>query len=52
MGDLALLNKSGILPKLALPRPGSYLIEKVHNDETGAIAKSMTVTDRARANIR
>ena len=46
-GDLVVLfNKPGILPKLALPRAKSYLIEKVHDNETTTMAKSMTITDR------
>ena len=31
-GNLVLLNKSGILSKLAQPRAGPYLIEKVHDN--------------------
>ena len=49
-GDLVLLNKPEILPKLALPRAGPYLIEEVHDNGTVTIAKSMAVTDRV--NIR
>ena len=44
---MILFNKSGILPKLALPRADPYLIEKVCADNgTVAIAKNMTVPDR------
>ena len=45
-GNLILLNKPGILLKLAMQRAGSYLIEKVHANGTVAIAMSMAVTDR------
>ena len=48
-GDLVFLNKSGILPKLALvpTRAGPHLIVKVHDNGTVTIAKSMTITDKA-----
>lgn len=48
-----MLNKPGILTKLALSQAGLYLIKKIHDNGNGTcivVAKNMAVTKRA--NIR
>ena len=46
VGKDVLLNKPGILPKLALPQAGTYLIEKVYDNATITITKRMAVTNK------
>ena len=49
IGDKVLLQKPGILPKLAVPRTGPYKITQVHSNGTVVIQKG-AVTERV--NIR
>jgi hypothetical protein len=49
-GDLVTLEKTGILPKLSLPRLGPYTIVHAHENGTVTIQKQPFVTDRV--NIR
>ena len=49
-GDLVTLERTGIIPKLSLPRMGPYAVVQAHENGTVTIQKEPFVTDRV--NVR